>query len=128
MTETERVNEDWYERRMTDEELLDRTLETLGEVYWTLVRIHGRHRPWGEDICCRVVTGDAIQLLAEGERREEAGKVEPDEVQRLRSNAHYNAKWLGRYIDAVHEAMEKLELGNPDSALDVLEEISKAHE
>lgn len=65
------IDDDWHARRMSDEELLDRALAALEDTYWTLIQMHQRHGTALEDICCRASTGDAIHVLAEGERREE---------------------------------------------------------
>lgn len=69
---TEQEWKEFTERRMTDEELLDRAIAALKEHDWALGVFHRRHGPGPfEDVCCRPVTGDVTHVLAEAERREE---------------------------------------------------------
>lgn len=63
------------ERKMNDEELLDASRDLLRLQHEALAYLHSRHggSPAFEDICCRPVRA-ATQVLAEHERRDEAGR------------------------------------------------------
>lgn len=60
-------------RRMSDEELLDRSIALARDQYQLLLAFHHRHggSPVFEDLCCRAVANaETTAVLAEAERRE----------------------------------------------------------